>query len=92
MFVMSVVCCQVEVSVTSWSLVQRSPTDCGASLCGLETSRMRRPWPTLGRSATAKKILHLYRRRYKTVGTIYIMSIEHTRWFKYDRNWFSLKP
>jgi hypothetical protein len=25
--------CQVEVSATSWSLVQRSPTDCGASLC-----------------------------------------------------------
>ena len=29
----SVVCCQVEVSATSLSLVQRSPTDCGASLC-----------------------------------------------------------
>jgi hypothetical protein len=29
----SVVCCQVEVSATSWSLVQVSPTDCGASLC-----------------------------------------------------------
>jgi len=28
-----VVCCQVEVSATSWSLVQRSPTDCGASFC-----------------------------------------------------------
>ena len=27
------VCCQVEVSVTSWPLVQGSPTDCGASLC-----------------------------------------------------------
>jgi hypothetical protein len=27
------VCCQVEVSATSWSLVQRTPTDCGASLC-----------------------------------------------------------
>jgi hypothetical protein len=27
------VCCQVQVSATSWSLVQRSPTDCGASLC-----------------------------------------------------------
>jgi hypothetical protein len=26
------VCCQVEVSATSWSVVQRSPTDCGASL------------------------------------------------------------
>ena len=25
------VCCQVEVSTTSWSFVQRSPTDCGAS-------------------------------------------------------------
>ena len=28
--VVSVVCCEVEVSATSWSLVQRSPTDCGA--------------------------------------------------------------
>jgi hypothetical protein len=28
----SVVCCQVDVSASSWSLVQRSPTDCGASL------------------------------------------------------------
>jgi hypothetical protein len=25
--------CQVEVSVTDWSLVQRRPTDCGAYLC-----------------------------------------------------------
>jgi len=27
-----VVCCQVEVSASGLSLVQRSPTDCGASL------------------------------------------------------------
>jgi len=27
------VCCQVEVSATSWSLIRRSPTDCGASSC-----------------------------------------------------------
>jgi len=26
-------CCQVEGSEMSWSLVQRSPTDCGASSC-----------------------------------------------------------
>jgi len=26
------VCCQVEVSATDWSFVQRSPTDCGALL------------------------------------------------------------
>ena len=28
-----VVRCQVEVTATSWSVAQRSPTDCGASLC-----------------------------------------------------------
>ena len=43
--VVSVVCCQVEVTATSWSLVQRSPTDCGASfVCDLETSRMVAPY------------------------------------------------
>ena len=31
--VVSVACCQVEVSATSWSLVQRSPTDCCVSWC-----------------------------------------------------------
>jgi len=30
------VCCQVEVSATSWSLVQRGPTDCDASLCVIQ--------------------------------------------------------
>ena len=29
---LSVVCCQVEVSATGRSLVQRSPTDCGVSV------------------------------------------------------------
>ena len=33
MSVLSVMCCQVEVSAKRWSLVQRSPTDWGASLC-----------------------------------------------------------
>jgi len=31
MSVVSVVCCQVEVSESGWSLVQSSPTDCGVS-------------------------------------------------------------
>jgi hypothetical protein len=35
------VCCQVEVSVTDWSLVQRSPTDCGASLCVIKKPQKR---------------------------------------------------
>jgi hypothetical protein len=55
-FVVSVVCCQVEVSATSWLLVQRSPTRLWCVVvCDLETSWMGRPWPTLGCSATEKK-------------------------------------
>jgi hypothetical protein len=43
MSVVSVVCCEVEVSATDRSLVQRSPTVCGVSECDLEASIMRRP-------------------------------------------------
>ena len=41
--VMSVVCCQVEVSATGWSLLQRNPTECSVSECDPKTSRIRRP-------------------------------------------------
>ena len=41
--VVSVVCCQVEVSATSWSLVQRRPTDCGASFCVIYKHQKRVP-------------------------------------------------
>ena len=43
--VLSVVCRQVEVSASACSLAQRSPTDCGVSVCDLETSTMRRSRP-----------------------------------------------
>jgi hypothetical protein len=46
--VVSVVCCQVEVSASGRSLVQRSPTDCGVSECDREASTMKRPCPTRG--------------------------------------------
>jgi len=52
----SVVCCRVEVSAGGLSLVQRSPTDCGVSVCDHESSIMKRPWPTWGCCATKKKI------------------------------------
>ena len=39
--VVIVVCCQVEVSATDWSFVQRSPTDCGASLYVIKKPRKR---------------------------------------------------
>jgi hypothetical protein len=35
------VCCQLEVSATRRSLVQRGPTDCGASLCVIKKPRGR---------------------------------------------------
>jgi hypothetical protein len=37
----SVVFCQVEVSATGRSLVQRGPTECCASECGREASIMK---------------------------------------------------
>ena len=36
----SVVCCQVKVSATGWSLVQRIPTErCVSEVCDRETSK-----------------------------------------------------
>jgi len=46
MSVVSVVCCQVEISATDWSLVQGSPTDCGAS-CVIKKPRKRGGWSPL---------------------------------------------
>ena len=43
-FRMSVVCCQVEVSVSGWSLVQKSPNECGVPECDHDPTTMRRPW------------------------------------------------
>ena len=53
--VVSVVCCQVEVSASGWSLVQRSPTECVVSEYDLE-ALIKGPWPTKGRRVF-KKIL-----------------------------------
>jgi hypothetical protein len=47
---------QVEVSVSGWSLVQRSPTECGVSERDHESSTMRRPWPTGGCCDVGEKI------------------------------------
>jgi hypothetical protein len=51
--------CQVEVSATSWSLVQSSPTDCGASL-GVITKRREREDHSPRRAAVPeRKIKHI---------------------------------
>ena len=46
-----VVCCQVEVSATDRSPIQRSATDCGMSECDREACIIRKPWPTGGHMA-----------------------------------------
>jgi hypothetical protein len=56
----SVVCCQIEVSVTGRSLVQRSPTDCGASLCVIYKShKWGSPGPRWADAKTFQRILLL---------------------------------
>ena len=55
-----VVCFQVDVSVTSRSLVQRSLTYCVVSECDHEASIIRRPRPTRAVGPEKKKKLHIY--------------------------------
>ena len=80
------VCRQVEVSATSWSLVQRSPTDCGVSEYDHEPSIMRRPWPTVGGGAVVPKkkliwtfvsLLSVATRRLITNNLQYCMAMLH---------------
>jgi len=52
---MSVVCRQVEVSATGWSLIQRSPTDCGESLCDLENLKNEEAMTRIGSQRHSKK-------------------------------------
>jgi hypothetical protein len=53
MFLLNVVCCQLEVSAMGLSLVRRSPTECGMSECDPRTSQ-RKPRSTRGCRAVRK--------------------------------------
>ena len=55
-----VLCSQVEVSVTGWSLVQRSPTECGVSEFDLEATITGRLLPTRGCFRTVLNYSPLY--------------------------------
>ena len=54
---MSVLCCQLEVFVSGWSLVQSRPTECGVAECDGEALEERRSWQTKGLSSHRKKYL-----------------------------------
>ena len=56
-------CCQVKISATDWSLVQRSPTDCGVCHCvwsrNLENEEAKtRKW-VVKASSRRRRIWHL---------------------------------
>jgi hypothetical protein len=51
----SVVFCQVEISASDRSLVQRSSTDCGVFECDREAKIMKGPGTLVGCCATGQK-------------------------------------
>jgi hypothetical protein len=52
-------CCVFpEASASGWSLVQRSPTECGVSECDREASIMRRPGPLVAVVPQGRKKFH----------------------------------
>jgi hypothetical protein len=56
LYLASVVCCQVEVSASGWSLVQRSPTECAVCLSVIVKPRERgKPWPKNGSGSAPRK-------------------------------------
>ena len=59
---MSVVCCRVESSAAGWSLVRRSPTDCGVSDCDRKAIQWRL-WPTGGLFRHGKTHLIIWRNK-----------------------------
>ena len=52
-------CVMSEFSMTGWSLVQRSPTECGVSECDCEATIMRWSWTTKGRCAMGGGIYNI---------------------------------
>ena len=56
----SVVCCQVEVSVTGRSLVQRGPAECGVSVCVCDLKNLNNEtaYARMGAFEPQKKTMH----------------------------------
>jgi hypothetical protein len=84
------VCCQVKVSATGRSLIQRNPTKCGVSDCDGEPSTKWSPWPTWG-------VLHRKQNFHSASGA---HDCEYRRWRSWDPElssawgcgWVSLSP
>ena len=76
------VCCQIEDSATSWSLIQRSPTDCGTSLCVIYKPRKWGDHGPLGAVApkqTNKQRGDIYERSFVSSGVQCICILKYSR-------------
>jgi hypothetical protein len=73
--VVSVVCCQLQVSVTGWSPVQRSPTECGVSVSMVRCNK-NSPQPLWVGRRTETKILRKNFKHYTSQNDILIMTIQ----------------
>jgi len=61
----SVIFCQVEVCTSGWSLIQRSPIECGVSGCDNEASVMKRTRSTRGCCAMEKYVVNCWTQKGK---------------------------
>jgi len=84
----SVVCCQVEVSATSWSPVQGSPNECDVSESDRKASTMRRLcltrgcWTPWGGGAGDSELIRCYSLDYRgsiwgSNRNVYILGEDH---------------
>jgi len=63
LYLVTVVCCLVEVCASGWLLLQRSPNECGVSECDREASTMWRPWTNGGCRAIKNVNFYIVRNR-----------------------------
>jgi hypothetical protein len=73
-------CCQVDVSATDRSLIQRSPTECGVSECDRKASTVRRPRPPQGAVEPLEKKSYCYSKPRGTHGKSKTPAVSY--WFR----------
>jgi len=83
--VVFIVCCQIEISASGWSLVQRSPNECDVSKCDREASTVVKPWPAGDCLAMHKRYLNTEYPQVCSPKTVW-----SSVWFEYKATSFNL--
>ena len=83
-------CCILSgrgLSASGWSIVQKSPTECGVSKCDREASITTRPWPTGGCRAMGRRIRTMYCQWLYCVPVLHIICLVFYRYSCYTSDW-----